>query len=71
MSRYAGRVSFAFPPATSATIILNDTHSSDSGTYQCSVINPPDNAMPNIGVVRLTVLGMASSPLRPQHRPVS
>ncbi|KAJ6652104.1 hypothetical protein lerEdw1_013361 [Lerista edwardsae] len=63
ISRYTGRVSFAFSPTTSATIVLNDTRGSDSGVYQCSVINPPDNALPNIGVVRLKVLVPPSNPL--------
>ncbi|CAM4677108.1 unnamed protein product [Lepidochelys olivacea] len=62
LSQYTGRVGFAFPPAQSATIFLNETRSSDSGTYQCSVMNPPDRDTPNIGVIQLTVLVPPSSP---------
>ncbi|XP_053134032.1 immunoglobulin superfamily member 11-like [Hemicordylus capensis] len=62
VSHYAGRVGFAFPPTQSATILLNNTHSTDSGTYQCSVFNPPDSALPNIGVVQLTVFVPPSNP---------
>nr|XP_042699179.1 immunoglobulin superfamily member 11-like [Chrysemys picta bellii] len=62
LSQYTGRVGFAFPPAQSATIFLNKTRSSDSGTYQCSVMNPPDRDTPNIGVIQLTVLVPPSSP---------
>ncbi|EMP42374.1 Immunoglobulin superfamily member 11 [Chelonia mydas] len=62
LSPYTGRVGFAFPPAQSATIFLNETRSSDSGTYQCSVMNPPDRDTPNIGVIQLTVLVPPSSP---------
>ncbi|XP_060109161.1 immunoglobulin superfamily member 11-like [Heteronotia binoei] len=62
VSRYTGRVSFAFSPTQSATIVLNDTRSSDSGTYQCSVMNPPDTTMPNIGVIQLTVFVPPSNP---------
>ncbi|XP_042295803.1 immunoglobulin superfamily member 11-like isoform X2 [Sceloporus undulatus] len=62
MSDYAGRVAFAFSPSKSATIVLNDTRGTDSGRYQCSVINPPDAAVPNIGVVQLTVFVPPSSP---------
>lgn len=66
LSHYTGRAAFAFPPTKSAAIILNDTRGPDSGTYQCSVTNPPDTSAPNIGVVRLTVFGTASPPL-PAH----
>nr|XP_025036550.1 immunoglobulin superfamily member 11-like [Pelodiscus sinensis] len=62
LSQYTGRVGFAFSPTQSATIFLNKTRSSDSGTYQCSVMNPPDRDMPNIGVIQLTVLVPPSSP---------
>ncbi|XP_074837437.1 immunoglobulin superfamily member 11-like [Carettochelys insculpta] len=62
LSQYTGRVGFAFSPTQSATIFLNATRRSDSGTYQCSVMNPPDRATPNIGVIRLTVLVPPSSP---------
>ncbi|KAL8183982.1 UNVERIFIED_CONTAM: hypothetical protein K2H54_002831 [Gekko kuhli] len=62
VSHYTGRVAFAFSPTRSATIILNDTRSSDSGTYQCSVMNPPDTATPNIGVIQLTVFVPPSNP---------
>ncbi|CAI5797870.1 immunoglobulin superfamily member 11-like [Podarcis lilfordi] len=62
ISHYTGRVGFAFSPTKSATIILNDTRSSDSGRYQCSVMNPPDAATPNIGVIQLTVFVPPSRP---------
>ncbi|XP_067425815.1 immunoglobulin superfamily member 11-like [Emydura macquarii macquarii] len=62
LSQYTGRVGFAFPPTRSATIFLNETRSSDSGTYQCSVMNPPDRDTPNIGVIQLTVLVPPSGP---------
>nr|XP_056709789.1 immunoglobulin superfamily member 11-like [Euleptes europaea] len=62
VSRYTGRVGFAFSPTQSATLILNDTRGSDSGTYQCSVMNPPDAATPNIGVLQLTVFVPPSNP---------
>ncbi|XP_067328677.1 immunoglobulin superfamily member 11-like [Anolis sagrei] len=62
VSGFTGRASFAFPPTASATLLLNDTRGSDSGRYQCSVLNPPDNQLPNIGVVQLTVFVPPSGP---------
>ncbi|KAM4662034.1 immunoglobulin superfamily member 11-like isoform 2-T2 [Discoglossus pictus] len=62
LSDYMGRVGFAFHPTTDASIFINQTRSSDTGTYQCTVINPPDGATPNIGVIGLTVLVPPSSP---------
>ncbi|XP_062821494.1 immunoglobulin superfamily member 11-like isoform X2 [Anolis carolinensis] len=62
MSGFTGRAAFAFPPTASATLLLNNTRGSDSGRYQCSVINPPDNQLPNIGVVQLTVFVPPSGP---------
>ncbi|KAJ7307527.1 hypothetical protein JRQ81_009552 [Phrynocephalus forsythii] len=62
LSHYTGRVAFAFSPTQSATIVLNDTRGLDSGTYQCSVTNPPDTSTPNVGVVRLTVFVPPSKP---------
>ncbi|XP_053575557.1 immunoglobulin superfamily member 11-like [Bombina bombina] len=62
LSDYLGRVGFAFHPTKDASIFINQTRSSDTGTYQCTVINPPDGATPNIGVIGLTVLVPPSSP---------
>ncbi|XP_077182535.1 immunoglobulin superfamily member 11-like isoform X2 [Paroedura picta] len=62
VSHYTGRVGFAFSPTWSATLLLNDTRSTDSGTYQCSVMNPPDTSTPNIGVIQLTVFVPPSDP---------
>uniref|UniRef100_A0A8C5RAG7 Ig-like domain-containing protein n=1 Tax=Leptobrachium leishanense TaxID=445787 RepID=A0A8C5RAG7_9ANUR len=62
LSDYLGRVRFAFHPTKDASIIINQTRSSDTGTYQCTVINPPDGATPNIGLIGLTVLVPPSAP---------
>ncbi|XP_063804796.1 immunoglobulin superfamily member 11-like [Pseudophryne corroboree] len=62
LSEYLGRVRFAFQPTHDASIFINHTRTSDTGTYQCTVINPPDGATPNIGLVGLTVLVPPSSP---------
>ncbi|CAH2327601.1 immunoglobulin superfamily member 11-like [Pelobates cultripes] len=62
LSDYLGRVRFAFHPTKDASIIINQTRTSDTGTYQCTVINPPDGATPNIGLIGLTVLVPLSSP---------
>ncbi|KAM4014460.1 immunoglobulin superfamily member 11-like [Anomaloglossus baeobatrachus] len=62
LSDYLGRVTFAFQPTQDASIILNHSRVSDTGTYQCTVINPPDGATPNIGLVGLTVLVPPSIP---------
>ncbi|XP_075049296.1 immunoglobulin superfamily member 11-like isoform X3 [Mixophyes fleayi] len=62
LSEYLGRVRFAFQPIQDASIFINHTRISDTGTYQCTVINPPDGATPNIGLVGLTVLVPPSNP---------
>ncbi|XP_068441858.1 immunoglobulin superfamily member 11 [Clinocottus analis] len=50
-----GRVGFVAPmPSTSASIFINNTQLSDTGTYQCLVNNLPDRGG-NIGVIGLTV----------------
>lgn len=54
----SGRVGFvATMPSTSASIFINNTQLSDTGTYQCLVNNFPDRGGRNIGVIGLTVLG--------------
>ncbi|XP_072284740.1 V-set and immunoglobulin domain-containing protein 2-like [Pyxicephalus adspersus] len=63
LSDYLGRVRFAFPPTQDASIFINHTRVSDAGTYQCTVINPPDGSAPNIGLVGLTVLVPPSIPI--------
>ncbi|XP_073493275.1 immunoglobulin superfamily member 11-like isoform X1 [Phyllobates terribilis] len=62
LSEYLGRVTFASQPTQDASIVLNHSRVSDTGTYQCTVINPPDGATPNIGLVGLTVLVPPSTP---------
>ncbi|XP_047450755.1 immunoglobulin superfamily member 11 isoform X2 [Mugil cephalus] len=58
-----GRVGFATTmPSTSASIIINNTQLSDTGTYQCLVNNLPDRGGRNIGVIGLTVLVPPSVP---------
>ncbi|XP_055003767.1 immunoglobulin superfamily member 11 [Boleophthalmus pectinirostris] len=58
-----GRVGFSVVmPSTSASIIINNTQLSDTGTYQCLVNNFPDGGGRNIGVVGLTVLVPPSVP---------
>lgn len=53
-----GRVGFVSTmPSTSASIFINNTQLSDTGTYQCLVNNLPDRGGRNIGVIGLTVLG--------------
>lgn len=61
LTEYLGRVKFAFRPTQDAGIFINHTRVSDTGTYQCTVINPPDGATPNIGLVGLTVLGKSEN----------
>lgn len=57
-NRFNGRVGFAATmPSTSASIFINNTQLSDTGTYQCLVNNLPDRGGRNIGVIGLTVLG--------------
>ncbi|XP_069582302.1 immunoglobulin superfamily member 11-like isoform X1 [Ranitomeya imitator] len=62
LSEYLGRVTFVSQPTQDASIVLNNSRVSDTGTYQCTVINPPDGATPNIGLVGLTVLVPPSIP---------
>uniref|UniRef100_A0A3Q2E8L7 Immunoglobulin superfamily member 11 n=1 Tax=Cyprinodon variegatus TaxID=28743 RepID=A0A3Q2E8L7_CYPVA len=58
-----GRVGFATTmPSTSASIFINNTQLSDTGTYQCLVNNFPDGGGRNIGVIGLTVLVPPSVP---------
>ncbi|CAG6006500.1 unnamed protein product [Menidia menidia] len=58
-----GRVGFAATmPSTSASIFINNTQLSDTGTYQCLVNNLPDRGGRNIGVIGLTVLVPPSVP---------
>ncbi|XP_026875562.2 immunoglobulin superfamily member 11 [Electrophorus electricus] len=60
----AGRVGFvATMPSTSASIFINHTQLSDTGTYQCLVNNLPDRGGRNIGVIGLTVLVPPSVPV--------
>jgi len=57
-----GRVGFvATMPSKSASIFINNTQLSDTGTYQCLVNNLPDRGGRNIGVIGLTVLGKDAS----------
>lgn len=57
--QFYGRVGFAVTmPTTSASIFINNTQLSDTGTYQCLVNNLPDRGIRNIGVIGLTVLGV-------------
>ncbi|RXM96435.1 Immunoglobulin superfamily member 11, partial [Acipenser ruthenus] len=56
--QFNGRVGFVLMmPSTSASIFINNTQLSDTGTYQCLVNNMPDRGSRNIGVIGLTVLG--------------
>uniref|UniRef100_A0A8B9KJF7 Immunoglobulin superfamily member 11 n=1 Tax=Astyanax mexicanus TaxID=7994 RepID=A0A8B9KJF7_ASTMX len=58
-----GRVGFVSTmPSTSASIFINNTQLSDTGTYQCLVNNLPDRGGRNIGVIGLTVLVPPSVP---------
>ncbi|KAA0702441.1 Immunoglobulin superfamily member 11 [Triplophysa tibetana] len=58
-----GRVGFVSTmPSTSASIFINNTQLSDTGTYQCLVNNLPDRGGRNIGVIGLTVLVPPSTP---------
>uniref|UniRef100_A0A803Y2G9 Immunoglobulin superfamily member 11 n=1 Tax=Meleagris gallopavo TaxID=9103 RepID=A0A803Y2G9_MELGA len=62
--QFYGRVGFAVTmPTTSASIFINNTQLSDTGTYQCLVNNLPDRGSRNIGVIGLTVLVPPSAPL--------
>ncbi|XP_051966692.1 immunoglobulin superfamily member 11-like isoform X1 [Xyrauchen texanus] len=58
-----GRVGFVSTmPSTSASVFINNTQLSDTGTYQCLVNNLPDRGGRNIGVIGLTVLVPPSIP---------
>ncbi|KAM6094462.1 immunoglobulin superfamily member 11 [Chlamydotis macqueenii] len=62
--QFYGRVGFTVTmPTTSASIFINNTQLSDTGTYQCLVNNLPDRGVRNIGVIGLTVLVPPSAPL--------
>lgn len=62
--QFYGRVGFAMTmPTTSASIFINNTQLSDTGTYQCLVNNLPDRGGRNIGVIGLNVLGMLDGEL--------
>ncbi|KAJ7990248.1 hypothetical protein DPEC_G00298360 [Dallia pectoralis] len=59
-----GRVGFVDTmPSTRASIFINNTQLSDTGTYQCLVNNLPDRGGRNIGVIGLTVLVPPSMPV--------
>ncbi|KAM4701078.1 immunoglobulin superfamily member 11 [Discoglossus pictus] len=63
-AQFSGRVGFMQTmPNTNASIYINNTQLSDTGTYQCMVNNLPDRALRNIGVVGFTVLVPPSDPL--------
>ncbi|XP_063812844.1 immunoglobulin superfamily member 11 isoform X2 [Pseudophryne corroboree] len=63
-AQFQGRVGFMQTmPNTNASIYINNTQLSDTGTYQCMVNNFPDRALRNIGVVGFTVLVPPSDPL--------
>ncbi|XP_066555223.1 immunoglobulin superfamily member 11 [Amia ocellicauda] len=62
-AQFNGRVGFVITmPSTSASIFINNTQLSDTGTYQCLVNNLPDRGGRNIGVIGLTVLVPPSIP---------
>ncbi|KAI1893300.1 hypothetical protein AGOR_G00122280 [Albula goreensis] len=62
-NQLSGRVGFAATmPSTSASIFINNTQLSDTGTYQCVVNNLPDRGGRNIGLIGLTVLVPPSIP---------
>uniref|UniRef100_H3AFZ3 Immunoglobulin superfamily member 11 n=2 Tax=Latimeria chalumnae TaxID=7897 RepID=H3AFZ3_LATCH len=63
-AQFNGRVGFVvMMPSTSASIFINNTQLSDTGTYQCLVNNLPDRGGRNIGVIGLTVLVPPSLPV--------
>lgn len=63
-AQFQGRVGFMQTmPSTNASIYINNTQLSDTGTYQCMVNNFPDRALRNIGVVGFTVLVPPSDPI--------
>ncbi|XP_032889048.1 immunoglobulin superfamily member 11 [Amblyraja radiata] len=63
-SLFNSRVGFVVTmPSTSASIFINNSQLSDTGTYQCLVNNPPDRGERNIGVLGLSVLVPPAIPL--------
>ncbi|XP_007901230.1 immunoglobulin superfamily member 11 [Callorhinchus milii] len=63
-TQFNARVGFIVTmPSTSASIFINNTRLSDTGTYQCLVNNLPDRGGRNIGVLGLTVLVPPTIPL--------
>ncbi|KAM7050715.1 V-set and immunoglobulin domain-containing protein 2 [Molossus nigricans] len=60
----AKRASLLQNPPTGgvATLKLTDVHPSDTGTYLCQVMNPPDFYTNGLGLINLTVLVPPSSP---------
>ncbi|XP_075449757.1 immunoglobulin superfamily member 11 [Ascaphus truei] len=63
-AQFNGRVGFMQTmPNTNASIYINNTQLSDTGTYQCMVNNLPDRGDRNIGVMGLNVLVPPSDPL--------
>ncbi|XP_072441145.1 immunoglobulin superfamily member 11 isoform X1 [Chiloscyllium punctatum] len=56
-TQFNSRVGFVVTmPSTSASIFINNTQLSDTGTYQCLVNNLPDRGERNIGILGLSVL---------------
>ncbi|XP_078415944.1 immunoglobulin superfamily member 11 isoform X2 [Cetorhinus maximus] len=56
-TQFNSRVGFVVTmPSTSASIFINNTQLSDTGTYQCLVNNVPDRGERNIGILGLSVL---------------
>ncbi|XP_059822163.1 immunoglobulin superfamily member 11 isoform X3 [Hypanus sabinus] len=63
-SHFNSRVGFVITmPSLSASIFINNSQLSDTGTYQCLVNNPPDRGERNIGVLGLSVLVPPAIPL--------
>ncbi|XP_067895988.1 LOW QUALITY PROTEIN: immunoglobulin superfamily member 11-like [Heterodontus francisci] len=63
-TQFNSRVGFVVTmPSTSASIFINNTRLSDTGTYQCLVNNLPDRGERNIGILGLTVLVPPTIPL--------
>lgn len=66
----AKRASLLQNPPTGgvATLKLMDVHPSDTGTYLCQVMNPPDFYTNGLGLINLTVLGKAVwGPTQPER----
>ncbi|XP_078088119.1 immunoglobulin superfamily member 11 [Mustelus asterias] len=63
-TQFNSRVGFVTTmPSTSASIFINNTQRSDTGTYQCLVNNLPDRGERNIGILGLSVLVPPTIPL--------